>query len=131
MLLHNTLPVDLPDLWSSDILILAFLVCNPGDLYYLEYKKNTNNRDNEASNYLTNWALSYDAFHQSLAWKLLNPFSQLRLLALQNVNVALQRVHRLLMFPATVSVMPFGESLSVLAAPQRHQQPLHNKQVAA
>ena len=32
VLLHDTLPVDLPDLWPSDILILAFLVFNPGDL---------------------------------------------------------------------------------------------------
>ena len=39
VLLHDTLPVDLPDLWASDILILAFLVFNPGDLYYLGYKK--------------------------------------------------------------------------------------------
>jgi len=31
--------VDLPDLWPSDILILAFVVFNPGDLYYLGYKK--------------------------------------------------------------------------------------------
>jgi len=37
--LHDTLPVDLPDLWPSDILILAFVVFNPGDLYYLGYKK--------------------------------------------------------------------------------------------
>ena len=43
VLLHNTLPVDLPDLWPSDILILAFVVFNPGDLYYLGYKKNNNN----------------------------------------------------------------------------------------
>jgi len=35
VLLHDTLPVDLLDLWPSDILILAFLVFNPGDLYYL------------------------------------------------------------------------------------------------
>ena len=39
VLLHDTLPVDLPDLWPSDILILAFIVFNPGDLYYLGYKK--------------------------------------------------------------------------------------------
>ena len=39
VLLHDTLPVDLQDLWPSDILILAFLVFNPGDLYYLGYKK--------------------------------------------------------------------------------------------
>ena len=39
VLLHDTLPVDLPDLWPSDILILAFVVFNPGDLYYLGYKK--------------------------------------------------------------------------------------------
>ena len=39
IILHDTLPVDLPDLWSSDILILAFVVFNPGDLYYLGYKK--------------------------------------------------------------------------------------------
>ena len=38
VLLHDTLPVDLPDLWPSDILILAFVVFNPGDLYYLGYK---------------------------------------------------------------------------------------------
>jgi len=38
VLLHETLPVDLPDLWPSDILILAFVVFNPGDLYYLGYK---------------------------------------------------------------------------------------------
>jgi len=37
--LHDTLPVDLPNLWRSDILILAFVVFNPGDLYYLGYKK--------------------------------------------------------------------------------------------
>jgi len=35
VLLHDTLPVDLPDLGPSDILILPFLVFNPGDLYYL------------------------------------------------------------------------------------------------
>ena len=46
MLLHDTLPVDLPDLWPSDILILAFLVFNPWDLYYLGYKKNNNNTSN-------------------------------------------------------------------------------------
>jgi len=39
VLLHDTLPVDLPDLWPSNILILAFLVFNPRDLYYLWYKK--------------------------------------------------------------------------------------------
>ena len=45
VLLHDTLPVDLPDLWPSDILILAFVVFNPGDLYYLGYKfYNNNNR---------------------------------------------------------------------------------------
>ena len=38
MLLHDTLPVDLPDLGPPDILILAFFVFNPGDLYYLGYK---------------------------------------------------------------------------------------------
>jgi len=38
VLLHDTLPVDLPDLSPSDILILAFVVFNPGDLYYLGYK---------------------------------------------------------------------------------------------
>ena len=37
VLLHDTLPVDLPDLWLSDILILAFVVFNPGDLYNLGY----------------------------------------------------------------------------------------------
>jgi len=40
VLLHDTLPVDLQDLWPSDILILAFLLFNPGDLYYLGYLKN-------------------------------------------------------------------------------------------
>jgi len=35
VLLHDTLPVDLPDLLPSDILILAFFSFNPGDLYYL------------------------------------------------------------------------------------------------
>jgi len=39
VLLQDTLPVDLPDLWPSDILILAFVVFNPGDLYYLGYLK--------------------------------------------------------------------------------------------
>ena len=39
VLSHDTLPVDLPDLWPSDILILAFVVFNPGDLYYLGYNK--------------------------------------------------------------------------------------------
>jgi len=39
VLLHDTLPVDLPDLRPSDILILAFVVFNPGDIYYLGYKK--------------------------------------------------------------------------------------------
>jgi len=34
VLLHYTLPVDLPDHFY-----LAFLVFNPGDLYYLGYKK--------------------------------------------------------------------------------------------
>jgi len=29
VLLHDTVPVDLPDLWPSDILILAFVVFNP------------------------------------------------------------------------------------------------------
>jgi len=40
VILHDTLPVDLPDLhvWPSDILILAFLVSNPGDLYCMGYK---------------------------------------------------------------------------------------------
>jgi len=38
VLLHDTLPVDLPNLWLSDILILAFLLFNPGDFYYLGYK---------------------------------------------------------------------------------------------
>ena len=38
VLLHDTLPFDLPDLWPSGILILAFLVFNHGDLYYLRYK---------------------------------------------------------------------------------------------
>ena len=37
VLLHDTLPVDLADLWPSDILILAFLVFNPRNLYYLGY----------------------------------------------------------------------------------------------
>jgi len=46
VLLHDTLPVDLPDLWPSDILILAFVVFNPGDLYYLGYKKIINNNNN-------------------------------------------------------------------------------------
>jgi len=51
VLLHDTVPVDLPDLWPSDILILAFVVFNPGDLYYLGYKilkikKNNNNNTN-------------------------------------------------------------------------------------
>jgi len=32
-----------PDLQLSDILILAFLVFNSGDLYYLGYKNNNNN----------------------------------------------------------------------------------------
>jgi len=32
------MPVDLPDQWPSDILILTFLVFKPGDLYYLGYK---------------------------------------------------------------------------------------------
>ena len=36
---QDTLPVDLPDLH----LILAFLVFNPGDLYYLRYLNNNNN----------------------------------------------------------------------------------------
>ena len=35
VLLHDTLPVDLPDLRPSHILMLVFLVFNPGDLYYL------------------------------------------------------------------------------------------------
>jgi len=39
VLLHDTLPVHLPDLWPSDVLILAFLVFSPGDLYYLGYTK--------------------------------------------------------------------------------------------
>ena len=43
VLLHDTLPVDLPDLRPSDILILAFLVFNPGDLYYLGYYNNNYN----------------------------------------------------------------------------------------
>jgi len=46
-------PVDLPDLWPSDILILAFLVFNPGDLYYpLGYKffLHTNNNNNNNNN---------------------------------------------------------------------------------
>jgi len=34
VLLYDTLPVDLPDHFD-----LAFLVFNPGDLYYLGYKK--------------------------------------------------------------------------------------------
>jgi len=38
VLLHDTLPVDLPDLWPSDILIVAFLGFNSRDLYYLGYK---------------------------------------------------------------------------------------------
>ena len=38
VLLHDTLPVDRPDLCPSDILISAFLVFNPGDFYYLGYK---------------------------------------------------------------------------------------------
>ena len=36
-----------PDLWPSDILILAFLVFNSGDLYYLGYKNNNNERRSE------------------------------------------------------------------------------------
>jgi len=34
VLLHDTLPVDLLDLLPSDILISAFVVFNPGDLYW-------------------------------------------------------------------------------------------------
>ena len=43
VLLHDTLPVDLPDIWPSDILILALFVFNPGDLYYLGYNFFNNN----------------------------------------------------------------------------------------
>jgi len=50
VLLHDTLPVDLPDLWPSDILILAFVVFNPGDLYYLGYLKNNNNNNSSNNN---------------------------------------------------------------------------------
>jgi len=42
VLLHDTLPVDLPDLWPPGILILAFLVFNPGNLYYLGYQQKSN-----------------------------------------------------------------------------------------
>ena len=37
MLLHDTLPDDLPDFLPSDILILTILFFNPWDLYYLGY----------------------------------------------------------------------------------------------
>ena len=37
---HDTLPVDLPDLWPSDILILAFVVFNPGEVKIPEVLKN-------------------------------------------------------------------------------------------
>ena len=37
VLLHDTLPVDLPDLWPSDILILDFLVFNTGEVKILYY----------------------------------------------------------------------------------------------
>ena len=76
VLLHDTLPVDLPDLWPSDILILAFLVFNPGDLYCLGYKKKIiiitlaitdDDRDNSDSQPCSsdgrlkgNWCLSRD-----------------------------------------------------------------------
>jgi len=42
VLLHDTLPVDLPGLQPSDILILAFVVCNSEDLYYLGRNNNKN-----------------------------------------------------------------------------------------
>ena len=50
--------------------------------------------------------LSNDAFHQSLPRQFLNPFSQLRLLALQSVNVCLQCIHCLIMFPVNTSSPP-------------------------
>ena len=54
VLLHDTLPVDLPDLWPSDILILAFVVFNPGDLYYLGYKFKKNNNNNITYSFIAN-----------------------------------------------------------------------------
>jgi len=41
VLMRDTLSVDLPDLWPSDILIFAFLVFNPADLYYHNNSNNT------------------------------------------------------------------------------------------
>ena len=51
VLLHDTLPVDLPDLWPSDILILAFLVLTPGIFSTWGIKNNNNNNNNHDNVY--------------------------------------------------------------------------------
>jgi len=53
LLLHDTLPVDLPDLCPSDILILALFLflTHPEDLYYLGYKNNNNKNNNNNNNH--------------------------------------------------------------------------------